>query len=62
LPVDPDNPGACVKAVRITEIKEDHVIGNEEPIGVLDLPYSVIHGAGIYHNRDGSFFAGGAIS
>ena len=63
LPIDPNNQKITIDAFTVTGIESDHaiVMSNNE-IRLIDLPYSVIHGAGIYHNRDGSFFAGGVIS
>jgi hypothetical protein len=62
LPIDPANPGAVIKSYRVSRIKEDHAIVYEEPIAVGDLPFIVIHGAEIYHNKDGKYFAAGGSS
>jgi hypothetical protein len=59
LPIKPDNPGAIVKAYRIFAIGDAIVIAHHEGTFLIgDLPESVITGASIYHNRDGSYFAG----
>jgi len=61
LPIDPANTGAHIRAYRVSMIKDDHAIVYEEPIGAGDLPYKVITGAAIYHNKDGSHFSGGSL-
>jgi hypothetical protein len=62
LPLDPNNPYAIVNAFLVDEIKDQFLVVSEIPITIADLPAPVITGASIYHNKDGSFFAGGAIS
>lgn len=59
LPINPDNPAIQIRALRVIQINDDHAIVYEEGFKVSDLPDSILTGAQIYHNRDGSFFADG---
>jgi hypothetical protein len=58
LPIVEDNDTIFCESFKILSINGEIAVVEKEPFYVGDLPYSVIHGAGIYHNRDGSFFAG----
>lgn len=60
LPIDPKNPGVKIEAAKIIAISADHALVTEVQIAISDLPFKVITGAGIYHNRDGSYFSGGS--
>jgi hypothetical protein len=58
LPITKDNPGVNLAAFRVITLGVDHALVSEEKIAIGDLPFSIITGASLYHNRDGSYFAG----
>lgn len=61
LPITDDNPEATIRAERIIEITDQGTIETEIPITHKEIPPSVITGAGIYHNREGSYFCNPVI-
>jgi hypothetical protein len=61
LPISDDNPEATIKAYKITEITDRGTTETEIPITHREIPPSVITGAGIYHNREGSYFCNPVI-
>jgi hypothetical protein len=58
LPITKDNPGVILAAFRVIALGVDHALVSEEKIAIGDLPFSIITGASLYHNRDGSYFSG----
>ena len=58
LPIVRENPDIHLYAYRVTKIQDDHAVVIREFISLETLPESVITGASLYHNRDGSYFAG----
>jgi hypothetical protein len=58
LPIVKENANIQIHAYRVLKIKDDHAVVIKEFISFETLPESVIIGASIYHNRDGSYFAG----
>lgn len=55
-PASDQNPAANIDAWKITEITPTTAIGESIEITHNQIPYSVIEGSQIYHNRDGSYF------
>ena len=56
LPISDLNPDAELSAYQITDIDLMTARAEEIPITHAEIPQSVIEGAGIYHNRKGSYF------
>jgi hypothetical protein len=57
-PINDANPYATIKAYRIVEITDTVYDSKVEQIKIThaELPTSVIEGASLYHNREGSYF------
>lgn len=64
LPVTEENPDNYCETVKVLEILGEVVIvdPNCDPVYIGDLPECVRTGAGIYHNREGTYFSGVIIT